>query len=180
MATYVSLLRGVNVGGRCRLTMAELRRTLVEIGFSEVRTYVQSGNVVLAADAGPEEVRSAIEGALRGVLGLAGASALVRTGEEMAEVAASNPFIAGRRDPAALHVTFLDGSWTVEELDEIAARWAGNDLVAPGRGAVYLWCPNGYGRTKLGNSLFERELNVVATTRNWRTVSKLVEMSGCP
>lgn len=65
-------------------------------------------------------------------------------------------------------------------MDEIASRWAGNDLLAPGRGAVYLWCPDGYGRTKLGNSLFERELDVVATTRNWRTVSKLVEMSGAP
>lgn len=178
MTTFVALLRAVNVSGKNRIPMAELRASLEAAGFLRVRTCLQSGSVVVdAATTDEAEHAAAIRAAVErrfcwgvGVQALAAA--------RLARIAAENPFPAGGADEQALHVTFL-------EEPAAEAAFVGLDLpahgdeqaVVAGR-VVYLHLPHGYGRTRLNNAYFERVLKTSATTRNWRTVLALVEMSG--
>ena len=171
---YVALLRGVNLGARNKVPMPALRAAVEELGFDEVATYVQSGNVVFrgAAQREPALVRS-LERTIHRAFGL-DVAVLVRTGAQLARVHADNPFL--RRDPATLHVTFL------ADRPSAAARRGLPDDNGPDRLAlrgreVYLWCPKGYGRTKLTNAWIEARLGARATTRNWRTVVTLGELS---
>jgi uncharacterized protein (DUF1697 family) len=92
---------------------------------------------------------------------------------------ANNPFLDGGADPSKLLVTFLASAPAKKKADALAVPDGGTDEFAVGQGRteVYVHCPNGYGRTKLNNSFFEKKLDVVATTRNWKTVNKLLEMA---
>jgi uncharacterized protein (DUF1697 family) len=168
MSTYIALLRGVNVGGR-KLAMADLRTTFDGLGHTDVRTYIQSGNVVFTAKAGSQEkVRAAIEHAIERDSGL-DVSVLLRTPAEMASVVKRNPFGAGA------YVTFLDAKPTAKQVAGIEReKYAPDEFVVDKR-EVFLRCPNGYGNTKLNNALFERKLATRATTRNWNTVKLLEE-----
>ncbi len=173
---YVALLRGVNVGGRS-VPMAELRELVARLGHTDVRTYIQSGNVLFRSrhDDAPAlagELRAAIEAELGHRV-----TVVLRTPAELGRVLAANPY-AVRRQTAPLYVTFLDG------VPEAAVR-AGLDPAAgsPDEFAVcgrevYVWCQRGYGRTVLSNGFFERRLKLAATTRNWRTLRTLAELAG--
>ncbi|MBE3033064.1 MAG: DUF1697 domain-containing protein [Actinobacteria bacterium] len=177
MTTFVALLRAVNVSGQNKIPMAELRRALGGLGLTGMETYVQSGNVVFsAAGDDPAEQATAIHGLIERELGH-DVRVLVLTAAELAQVAAGNPFLAGDADEKYLHVTFL---FAPADAD----GFAGRDLPAQeGERAeragtvIYLYLPHGYGRTKLNNAYFERALKTSATTRNWRTVLALAEMS---
>jgi uncharacterized protein (DUF1697 family) len=183
MAVFVALLRAVNVGG-AKVEMAALRRGLAGLGFEGVQTYVQSGNVVFgAARDEPREHADAIEDLITREFGL-DAKVLVLTVAQMAGVAAANPFRGTGADQKALHVTFLfapadEAAFAALKLpaqDGEQAALAGAQAALSGQ-AVYLHLPHGYGRTKLSNAYFERALRTPATTRNWRTVTTLVELS---
>ena len=182
MTTFVALLRGVNVGGRT-LPMAALRQALQEAKYADVRTYVQSGNVLFtAAGDQPQDEAAAIEKLIRRVFGL-DVQVLVLTAGQLADIAAANPFPGTGVDERFLHVTFLfepvpEDVFTVLELPMAdGERVALGGRGETGRRAVYLHLPHGYGRSKLGNAYFERALRLPATTRNWRTVTTLVAMS---
>ena len=177
MTTYVALLRAVNLGRRNKVSMADLRAVFATLGAENVTTYLQSGNVVFrSSGATVVELTSAIEQAIRRDLGL-DVTVLLRTNAELEKVQARNPFVHGGADPTQLHVTFLAG-----KPDSAGVRRLDRDGVAPdefhvaGR-EVYVHCPNGYGRTKLTNAYFEKRLGVAATTRNWKTVTKLAELA---
>jgi uncharacterized protein (DUF1697 family) len=193
MTTFVALLRAVNVGGQNRLPMAELRRALEESGLDAVETYLQSGNVVFdAAGDDAAEQAAAISAVIARGFGH-DVGVLVLTAAELTQVAAANPFLASGAgdspvDEKALHATFMErpveeaafgGLSLPAQPGEQAALAAGN--AAHGAGlvgrVVYLQLPHGYGRTKLNNAYFERALKTSATTRNWRTVVALVQMS---
>lgn len=169
--TYVALLRGINLGARNKVAMVDLKALFAALGAEDVVTYVQSGNVVFAA-AG--DLAEAAERRIRSDLGL-DVKVLTRTAKELARVEARNPF-AGR-DAKSLHVTFL-----ADKPDRARARGLDPKRFEPdefrvvGR-EVYLHCPNGYGRSKLTNAYFEKELGVAATTRNWRTVTSLAGLA---
>jgi uncharacterized protein (DUF1697 family) len=176
---YVSLLRAVNVGGR-KLPMADLRSLYKHQGHHDVVTYVQSGNVVSrSATRTAAAVARAIGAAIEAELGLE-VEVLVRTPAELERVLAANPFLGGRHtnpDPKTLHVTFLavaPAATRVADLD--GSAFAPDEFRIAGR-EIYLSCPHGYGTTKINNAWFERKLAVAATTRNWRTVGKLVELA---
>jgi uncharacterized protein (DUF1697 family) len=174
--TYVALLRGVNLGPRNKVSMADLRALFGTLGCEDVTTYVQSGNVVFKnCVAGPDELAAEIEGRIARELGL-GIRVLLRTDEQLAKVAADNPFAAKESDALKLHVTFLAEAPEGTRIDALQAKQFAPDEFRVVGGEVYLHCPNGYGRTKLGNTYFEKELGVTATTRNWRTVTKLAEL----
>lgn len=164
MATYVALLRGVNVGGKT-LAMTELRRVFVDLGHKEVRTYIQSGNVVFDAAGSAARVVAELERRIAGELAL-DTTILLRSAKDLARVVEKNPFLRRGADPGALHVTFL-----------AAAPGAEPDELQLVDREIYIHCPNGYGRTKLNNSFIERRVGVAATTRNWRTVEKLLAMA---
>ncbi|HZT66607.1 MAG TPA: DUF1697 domain-containing protein [Acidimicrobiales bacterium] len=176
MTAHVALVRGINVGGRTKVAMADLRRLFEEAGCAPVTTYIQSGNVVFG-HARPAAVVAAIERAMRGELGVT-ARILWRSAGEMADLAARNPLPG--RDETRLAVTFLEEPAGPEAVSSLEPeRFAPDEFVVEGR-HVYLHCPNGYGRTKLSNAFLERRLGSVATTRNWNTVLTLTRMSASP
>ncbi|MFC3504688.1 DUF1697 domain-containing protein [Micromonospora krabiensis] len=177
MTVYVALLRGVNVG-TVRLAMADLRRLVTDLGHTDVRTYLQSGNVVFASgvrDAG--RLAAGIERALADELGLT-VPVLVRSARELAALAGGNPYAAREDDPTKLLVAFLAdapepaavAALTVPGGEEV-------DFTVTGR-EVYLHYPKtGYGRSKFTNAYLEKKLGVVATTRNWRSVRALADLA---
>jgi uncharacterized protein (DUF1697 family) len=178
MTNYVALLRAVNVGGRT-VAMADLRRGLADLGMDRVQTYVQSGNVVFAAeDQDPNGLATVIESLIERDFALP-AKTLVVSAEQLAVIAAANPFPASVADERSLHATFLFAPVPQDSFAalELPARDGERTALDPSRTVVYLHLPHGYGRSKLGNAYFERVLKTPATTRNWRTVRALVELS---
>lgn len=178
MARYVCLLRGVNVSGQRKIKMTELRELCESLGYTDVETYVQSGNVVLGSRKARSELGRTLEKAIGERFGHEGVDVLVWTGEELAKLIEDNPFLARGCDASKLHVTFLAEDFKPAALKAIPAEDFLPDEFAPGSKAIYVHCPNGYGRTKLNNAFFERKLKLPATTRNWRTVTQLCELAG--
>jgi uncharacterized protein (DUF1697 family) len=174
---YVCLLRGVNLGPRRRVDMKALGEVFARLGHQDVTTYVQSGNVVFTGrKARPTTLARAIEKQIAEDLGV-DATALVLTAEELADVADANPFLGAGADPTTLHVTFLSDEPDAKGLERVdPAGFAPDEFRVRGR-EVYLRCPNGYGRSKLNNAFWEKTARVAATTRNWRTVTKLRELA---
>jgi uncharacterized protein (DUF1697 family) len=177
MSIYISLLRGINVGGQNRLPMDGLREMLAEMGFIDIRTYVQSGNVVFRADdADPEELSRRIEKRIQQAYAYS-VAVFTRQPQDLQRILANNPFLIGRQeDPARLHVTFLYREPDADAWSKTIAPPGIMDEFARGVQEVYIFCPNGYGKTKLSNDFFERKLGVQATTRNWNTVNTLYQM----
>jgi uncharacterized protein (DUF1697 family) len=174
-AVYAALLRGINLGSRNKIAMADLRDLFERLGAEDVSTYVQSGNVVFASSVPQAGLARAIEQRIAADLGLE-IAVLLRTRAQLAKLLRANPF-AGEGD-SALHVTFLaetPARARVRALDP--ARSEPDEFRVAGR-EVYLYCPKGYGVSKLSNAWFEKQLGVAATTRNWRTVTKLAELTG--
>jgi uncharacterized protein (DUF1697 family) len=139
--------------------------------------YVQSGNVVFKGPVGRAELIGAIEARISRDLGL-DVTVLLRTRAELGKVVADNPFAGKGTDPAKLHVTFLTSKPGRDRVRELGETRAGQDEFRLVGREVYLHCPNGYGRTKLSNAYLEKRLGVAATTRNWKTVTKLAELTG--
>ncbi|HTZ09644.1 MAG TPA: DUF1697 domain-containing protein [Acidimicrobiales bacterium] len=176
MARQVAMLRAVNVGGRSRLAMAELRAVFADLGYGEVQTYVQSGNVVFDGAGPAAGLTATIEAALAEALA-SPVNVLVRSHAQLAAVVDRNPLAGGGRDDSRLHVTFLAATPPAPRRTAIdPGAYAPDEFAVTGR-EVYLHCPGGYGRTKLTNAFFERALGVVATTRSLRTVTALVALS---
>lgn len=174
MPSYVALLRGVNVGGKNRLPMADLAAVVAELGCSNVRTYIQSGNVVFEAPAAtakrlPADLTAALEERLR-----LRVPVVMRSASEMAAVLAGSPFPAERTE--WLHVGFLAGRPTPEALAALEPERFAPDQFAVVGSDVYLYYPNGLARSKMTNAYFDRALKTVSTVRNWRTVQTLASM----
>ena len=172
----VVLLRGVNVGGRNKLAMPALRAALEQAGMEGVTTYVQSGNVVLDSAAKPDSVARACEAVIAERFGLQ-VSAVVRTRDELAAVVAHDP-LGGVADSEKLYqVTFCAKAPDEQALAKVAERAVeGERIVARGR-EIYAWFPHGVGRSKLAAQLGRQDLGVVATARNWTTVTRLLALA---
>lgn len=166
----VGLLRGINVGGRNRLKMADLRAAVESLGHTEVETYLQSGNVVFAVGDVHDRLGDEIAERLRDRCEV-DVRVLIRTGDEMAAIVAANPY--DRDDPTKVVVTFLPTDAVAPDLDLDA--FAPEHLTVNGR-EVYLDLPNGQGRSRLTAALAKLD-DGVSTSRNWRTVLALAEMS---
>jgi uncharacterized protein (DUF1697 family) len=156
--------------------MPELRALVEELGCTDVGTYLQSGNVVLRSDRGAASLGKAIEQAIRSELGL-DIPVVIRSRTQLDRLVAANPFGRPRATENTLYVTFLAGKPTrerVRRLREESFEPERFELVGED---VYLFFPDGYGRSKLNNALLERRFGVAATTRNWRTVVALAELT---
>jgi uncharacterized protein (DUF1697 family) len=172
--TYVALLRGVNVGGSRKLPMKELAALLGSLGLEDVVTYIQSGNAVFRAPAGGRaELGRRIERAIEQAVGL-DVTVVLRTPAELAKVLESNPFGA---DVAKLHVVFLGARPTKAAAARLDPERSPPDEFRLVGAEIYVRFPGGSGRSKLSNDYFERTLGVRATMRNWRTVTKLLELA---
>lgn len=177
MPTYVALLRGINVSGQKAIKMADLRHTFERIKCHNVQTYVQSGNVVFhSTTASAAALVKKIEAAIAHDYGF-DVSVILRTAQELRAVVTKNPFVAQHGvDPSTLHITFLSATPSKDALKKLDVVPSAPDQFRIIGQQIYLHCPNGYGKTKLSNSAFERWLSVPATTRNWKTVNALVAM----
>jgi uncharacterized protein (DUF1697 family) len=175
MTVMVVLLRGINVGGRSKLAMADLRAIAEGCGFEEVRTYIQSGNLVCeASEPSSAAVAAILEKALAEATDLRPA-VMARTADEWAAAVEANPFVPRGEDPAHLHVTFF-GTGEEASLDGIdLAAYAPEEAAVSGS-QLYLLLPAGIGRSKLAGDL-ARVKGPPGTTRNWRTTLKLLEMA---
>ena len=176
--TYIALLRGINLGGHKIVKMDQLRKTFEDLGFEDVKTYIQSGNVIFKAPAQtPAKLAERIEEKILGQFGFP-VPVVVKTAVEIGEVISSNPLLKEKGiDPANLHVTFLACAPNQSALKTLNAAEVSPDQFRCSAQAVYLHCPHGYHATKLGNNVLEKMLKVGTTTRNWNTVNKLWEMS---
>jgi uncharacterized protein (DUF1697 family) len=170
--TYAAFLRGINLGARNKIAMADLRELFAALGCEDVSTHVQSGNVVVRSPVrSAAKLEGAVEERIRRDLGLE-IRVLVRTSVELAAVAEGNPF-----DPATAHVTFLAEKPDRARVDALDPGHSPPDEFRVVGREIYLHCPNGYGRSKLSNAYFEKQLGVRATTRNWKTVTTLADLS---
>jgi uncharacterized protein (DUF1697 family) len=179
----VALLRGINVGGHHKVAMADLRGLFTGLGFGDVATYIQSGNVVFTSRLDDLAAVTDIERQILATFGFE-APVVLRSADELAVVASANPFVKRGMDVTALSVGFLAGAPDADAVstllaDPLADRIAaGGDEFSLSEREVYLHHPNGYGRTKMTNSYFDRRLGTTMTVRNWRTVMTLLDMAG--
>ena len=177
MPTYVALLRGVNVSGKNKVAMAELRDVVTRLGFQDVTTYIQSGNVLFKGRQVREPVLVArIQEGLREAFGLE-VGVVIRTPGELRDVVSNNPFAGAEGGVAKTHVVFLESAPSPEKVALLdPARSPPDAFQVVGR-EVYLSCPHGMAKTKLTIDYFERRLQTVATARNWNTVTTLLELA---
>jgi len=178
MNVYISLLRGINVGPQKTVKMEELADLYESLGMEHVRTYLRSGNVLFdSRDPEPEKLAATLEEQIIRTLGFP-VKVIIRTAADLRQIIINNPFLHGDpKDPHTLHVTFLSDLPSKVLRDEVNAITDDVDSFAIRGQEVYLYCPNGYGRTRVSNTFFERKLGLAATTRNWKTVMALAAMA---
>jgi uncharacterized protein (DUF1697 family) len=175
--TYVALLRGINVGGKNKIAMAELKSLFASLGFEDVVTYIQSGNVVFRSASDDADALSVkIEREIAALSGIKPA-VLLRTLKELATIAERNPYLSRDADLSKLHVVFLDHAPAKRAATTLDPDRSPGDELAPKGREIYLRLPNGAGRSKLTIDYFERVLGARATQRNWGTLLKLIELS---
>jgi uncharacterized protein (DUF1697 family) len=176
MQKYISILRGINVGGTKKIQMAELKVLYEELDFKDVITYIQSGNVIFeSGDA--INLSTRIEEKILAKYNFT-VPVIIRSVVEMRAIVNTNPFLGEdgiHRDK--LHLTFLKELPGSEVSEKIRAGNNRSDRFVINSKEIYLYCPGGYGTTKLNNNFFEQSLKTVATTRNWKTVIKLLELA---
>ncbi len=177
MKIYIAILRGINVSGHKMIKMETFREMLEGLDFKNVKTYIQSGNAVFQAkETETGKLEKKIVKKIQEEFGFE-VPVMVKKLDEIKAVLKSNPFINKRKeDLSRLHVTFLNGEPAKETVDKIKeGNYGSDEFIFSGKN-VYLFCPNGYGNTKLNNNFFENKLKLVATTRNWKTIGELVSM----
>jgi uncharacterized protein (DUF1697 family) len=165
----IALLRGVNVGGNKRVEMARLRALLEELGYRDVRTYVNSGNVVFS---GPRRSEKHLEAAIAKAFGFE-VPVVLRTRDELAEIVQANPLRDVATDPAK-HLVVFCGAEAATDLEP--AGFAPETFHVRGR-EVYLWAPGGIGTSPLAKELATKSLGEKSTARNWRTIEKLLALA---
>jgi uncharacterized protein (DUF1697 family) len=177
MPIYIAMLRGINVGGHNRIKMDQLRTSLEALGLQQVKTYIQSGNVVFkSATISPAALPRKIEKQIAGQFGFA-VSVISRTADEINKTIANNPFLNGSSiNPEKLHVAFLSEAPATLALKKLTELTLEPDQSRCLGKEVYFYFPNGVSGSSLWKHPLDRVLSVEATTRNWKTVSTLHQM----
>ena len=174
MPKFIALLRGINVSGQKIIRMADLKKTFERLSYTDIQTYLQSGNVVFESSASnPEKPAAAISAAIKKEHGFDVDVLVLRSGE-LRKVFESNPLSIN--DEKWLYVTFLFTPVKTSDFGKITLPARDGELAALHGRAIYLYCPFGYGTSKLNNNFFEKALAVSATTRNWRTATALIDL----
>lgn len=178
MSTYIALLRGINVSGQKKIKMADLREQLSELGWQNIQTYIQSGNVIFESDDDDlKELGQKLAEKIKEHYGFE-VPTMVKRPADFQHVLEHNPFSKELEEiPKQFYVTFLaeapdkEKVEALRQVDYSPEQWGlvGTD--------IYFYPPQGYGRAKMHNNFFEKKLKVQATTRNWRTIQVLLEMT---
>ena len=178
MQTYISILRGINVSGQKKILMADLKALYESLKFKDVITYIQSGNVIFKTTEklSDKELAKKIETAIIKKYDFS-VPVIIRSADEIKNVISANPFLKNKNiNTEKLHVTFLADepeSIYLEAVNKL--DFAPDKFVITGK-EVFLYIPESYAETKLSNKFFENKLKVSATTRNWKTINKLMEL----
>jgi len=176
---YISILRGINVSGKKKIKMTDLKALYEAEGFTEVTTYIQSGNVIF--DSGKQDrmklitiIEKAIEKKYQFHVPVD-----LRTHQELESVINQCPFEEAKQEEngTKILVTFLKKSPSKENIKDLLEKVKSPEQLQVSNNNVYLYCPNGYGKSKLTNNLIEKKLKTSATTRNWKSIKKLHELS---
>jgi len=174
MTRYACMLRGINVGGQRKVAMKELIDLCLSLGYTGVESYLQSGNIVLNTEQDASALESALQQAICREFAYADVDVLARSAADLQAVLNALPERWKSCDKAALHFTFTKTVPAASISDDASFL---PDEFCIGNRVVYIHCPNGYGKTKLNNSFFERKLKLRATTRNWNTTNKLYDLT---
>jgi uncharacterized protein (DUF1697 family) len=176
MPTYLALLRAVNVSGHNKLPMKELRERMENAGYGNVRTYIQSGNVIFEHPSENErELRSAIAELLLSEFNVK-SPVVLRSRDELAETVANSPYAVDPAEEKFLHVMFLGDLPSPEQLATLDPNRSPNDRWQVRGRDIYIHFKGGVAESKLTNAYFDSKLKTVSTGRNWRTVNKLLDM----
>ncbi len=178
MNTYISILRGINVSGKNIIKMEALRNACNTNGFSDIKTYIQSGNIVFKyKKTSPQKLASSLSTLIKKEFNCE-VPVLVLELTNIETVLTNNPFLGKRNeDEKNLHVTFLEETPDKTLVGEISNINFEPDEFKLIDKTVYLHCPNGYGNTRLNNTFFEKKLKTTATTRNWKTINELLKLA---
>ena len=175
MLTYISMLRGINVSGHKMIKMEALRNLYTQLNFKNVQTYIQSGNVIFQSqETKPTDLQQKIAHKILEEFGFE-VPVMVKQQLDFENVIHQNPF--PNEDLSKVHVTFLSEVPHPENCLKITSvNYTPDKFIVLGN-TVYLFCPEGYGKTKLNNTFFESKLKVIATTRNWKTINELFNIA---
>jgi len=176
MQTYIALLRGINVSGQKKINMNELLSYMEEVGLKDTKTYIQSGNLIFNSELRSQELKNLIQNKIEKEYNFF-VPVLIFTKNETDLIIEQNPYIKPHVDIKFIYVTFLTEKPSNESTEEIKDYKKSNDEFIIRGKVIYIYCPGGYGRTKLTNNFFEKKLNVTATTRNWKTTLKFKEIA---
>ena len=173
---YIAMLRGINVSGQKMIKMPELKKVFENLEFENVVTYIQSGNVVFDYKKTNEtKLKGTIEKEIKNNFGY-DVSVIIRTHEELKKIISKNPFIKLAEDENKLYFIFLNNEPDKERLEKLISLDFSPEKFEISGKEIYFLCPNGYGKAKLNNNVFEQKLKVIATTRNLKTVRELVRL----
>ena len=179
-ATFIALLRGINVSGRNKVPMTDLRALCVDLGWKDVQTHIQSGNVVFQAGATPARLEAELEGAIASRFGLS-ISILVRAAADWPAYVRGNPFPeASQVEPNRVMLALAKTPPKADAVPRLRERAAGGEGIIQVGDALWLHYRGGVANSKLSPALLDRLVGSPVTARNWRTVLKLHELAGLP
>lgn len=174
--TYIAFLRGINVGGKNRLKMDDLSAVFSRNECSDVKTYIQSGNVVFTCNtANIDRLDELVSKELLERFSINSPIVILNT-DELSDILNNNPFVIDNTPESELHVTIFSSDISTEIPTDIKSKMSANENVKIGNRAVYLHLPNGYSSTKLTNAYLEKVTKSIATTRNWKTMKALYNL----
>ncbi len=178
METYISILRGINVSGKNIIKMADLKAMYQSMLFEEVKTYIQSGNVIFRTNENDTKaLEDLITQKIKNSFGF-DVPVIVFKSDTLAAIVAHNPYVKREeKDTSFMHITFLAEPPKTFDKEQIVNKKKADEEISFSDKVLYLYCPNGYGKTKLTTSFLEKKLNVKTTTRNWKTTLKLLTLA---
>ncbi len=176
MNRKIGILRGINVGGKRKILMADLRSMCEKLGLKDVKTYIQSGNLIFNSDKPNSELENDLEKAITKKYGF-DVPVIVRTEKELENSINNNPFFNKDADIKQLHLTFLKEIPSKENIEKTLTFNFEPDKFKIEDKDIFILCAGKYHESKLTNNFFEKQLKIGATTRNWKTVMKLTELS---
>lgn len=175
METYLSLLRGINIGGNNKISMLDLQKIYEDLGFQNIMTYIQSGNVIFNAIPDKNMV-SRIESKITADLKL-NITVIIRQLKQIKTTIEENPFVNETAEyPKKMCVLFLNQKPEIDKIDKLRSMNFESEKYLITDNEIYLYCENGFGRAKLNTNYFESKLDIRATARNWKTITKLYEL----
>jgi len=174
---YIAFFRGINVSGQRKIKMSELKTMFQKYGFKNIQTYIQSGNVLFESTLKKSEIKSKLENAVKKEYGFY-VPIEIKTDSEIKNIYNSSPFkeIENEENGTKILVTFLSKKPLENNLLNLMDYVKEPEKLTVLENTIYLYCPNGYGKSKLSNNFIESKLKLEATTRNWKTITKLYLM----